>query len=58
MTSQFTNNIKSNQSQTFFSTKSRKIKKVDIILLSHAEIQYTGALPYLFLELECQVLKL
>ena len=34
----------------------RKIKKVNIILLSHAEIQYHGALPYLFFELGCQVI--
>jgi len=32
----------------------KKIKKVNIILLSHAEIQYHGALPYLFFELGCQ----
>ncbi len=56
MTFQSTNIIKS----IFFQSScpylnSRKIKKVDIILLSHAAIQYTGALPYLFLELDCQV---
>jgi len=32
----------------------KKIKKVNMILLSHAEIQYHGALPYIFLELGCQ----
>ena len=58
MTILFTKNTKSNEMIVIssYSHIYRKIKKVNIILLSHAEIQYHGALPYLFFELGCQVI--